>query len=211
MTFNRRMIVLCSVLAVVLGIGFSVGCNFFVNPTLTTITVTPPTPSITQGTTLQMTGTGTFNDGSIKTLTGNVFWTTSSSTVATVSNSGLVSALAPGTATITASSANISGSTTITVSVANLVSITIAPTNPSIKQGSTQQFTATGSIQGGGTVDITDSVTWTVTGSNMVNISSTGLVSTTGTFTVPVTVVVQATTTSNTGTLTAQTNLTINP
>ena len=211
MTFARRTIVLCSVLAVVLGIGFSLGCNFFVNPTLTTITVTPPTPSITQATTLQMTATGTFNDGSIKTLTGNVFWTTSASTVATVSNAGLVLALAPGTATITASSANISGSTTLTVSVANLVSITLAPTNPSIKQGATQQFTATGSIQGGGTVDITNSVTWTVTGSTMVNISSAGLASTTGTFTVPVTVVVQATTTSNTGTLTAQTNLTINP
>ncbi len=42
---------------------FGVGCRgFFVNPTLTTITVGPATPSVQQGSTLQMTATGTFDD-----------------------------------------------------------------------------------------------------------------------------------------------------
>ncbi len=155
---------------------FGVGCRgFFVNPTLTTITVGPATPSVQQGSTLQMTATGTFDDGSKKTLTANVTWSTSDVATATVSSSGVVTGVAPGTATITATSGPVSGSTTVTVTVANLVSIAVTPTNPSIKQGATQQFTAIGTIQGGGTVDLTTSATWNSSNPTAATIDANGL------------------------------------
>ncbi|PYX62695.1 MAG: hypothetical protein DMG74_19860, partial [Acidobacteria bacterium] len=66
----KRKLYLCLVFIALLGMIFAVGCRgFFVNPTLTTVTVGPSTPSIQQGKTLQMTATGTFDDGSTKTLT----------------------------------------------------------------------------------------------------------------------------------------------
>jgi hypothetical protein len=43
--------------------------------TLTAITITPPTPSIAKGTTVQFTATGTFTDGSTQDLTHSVSWT----------------------------------------------------------------------------------------------------------------------------------------
>jgi len=157
-------------------LAFGVGCRgFFVNPTLTTITVGPATPSVQQGSTLQMTATGTFDDGSKKTLTANVTWSTSDVATATVSSSGVVTGVAPGTATITATSGTVSGSTTVTITVANLVSIAVTPTNPSIKQGATQQFTAIGTIQGGGTVDLTTSATWNSSNPTAATIDANGL------------------------------------
>ena len=41
--------------------------GFIVNPTLSSIALTPETPSVTVGSTEQMTATGTYSDGSTKT------------------------------------------------------------------------------------------------------------------------------------------------
>jgi hypothetical protein len=175
LTANRKLH-LCFAFTALLELTFAVGCRgFFVNPTLSTVTVGPATPSIQQGKTLQMTATGTFDDGSTKTLTTNVLWSTSDAATATVSASGVVTGVAPGTATITATSGTASGSTTVTITVANLISIAVTPTNPSIKQGAIQQFTATGTIQGGGTVDLTNSASWISSNTNVATITATGL------------------------------------
>ena len=175
LTANRKLH-LCLAFTALLGVAFTAGCRgFFVNPTLSTVTVGPATPSIQQGKTLQMTATGTFDDGSTKTLTTNVLWSTSDAATATVSASGVVTGVAPGTATITATSGTASGSTTVTITVANLISIAVTPTNPSIKQGAIQQFMATGTIQGGGTVDLTNSASWISSNTNVATITATGL------------------------------------
>jgi trimeric autotransporter adhesin len=152
------------------------GCTgFFQNPTLSTITVGPATPTIQQGTTLQMAATGTYNDGSTKDLTSKALWASSDTTVLTISRSGLVSAMTTGSATITATSGTVSGSTSATVTLANLVSIAVTPTNPTIRSGQTQQFKATGTVQGGGTFDITNSVTWASSSTTVAQISAAGL------------------------------------
>ena len=85
-----------SILAVLLLFALATGCKgFFVNPTLSTLTVGPTTPHIQQGTTLQMAATGTYNDGSTKDLTRTAFWSTSDSTIASVNASGLVTGVSP--------------------------------------------------------------------------------------------------------------------
>jgi len=79
--------------------------------TLLSITVTPGNASIVNGTTVQMTATGTYSDNSTLDLTTQVIWSSSDNTKATVSSTGLVTAIAPGSTTFTATSGNISGST----------------------------------------------------------------------------------------------------
>jgi len=75
--------------------------------------------------------------------------------VATVNGAGLASAVAPGAAIITATSGSISGHTTLTVTAAVLASIAVTPENPSIANGLTKQFTATGIYSDGTSANIT--------------------------------------------------------
>ena len=63
--------------------------------------------------------------------------------VATVNASGLVSAVAVGTATITATSEGIDGTAAVTVTVVPIVSVLVAPATGNVTVGLTQQLTAT--------------------------------------------------------------------
>jgi 6-phosphogluconolactonase (cycloisomerase 2 family) len=75
--------------------------------TLVSIAITPTAPTLFNGTTLQLTATGTYSDNSTQNLTGSVSWNSSMMATATVSNTapvGVVTALALGTTTITATS-----------------------------------------------------------------------------------------------------------
>jgi uncharacterized protein YjdB len=173
MPSTKRKVQLFLAVTTLVLLAAAVGCRgFFVNPTLTTLTVGPSTPSIQQGSTLQMTATGTYDDGSTKTLTSGVYWQTSDDTTVSISNGGLIKGVNIGNATITAQSGTVSGSTTVTVSLANLVSITVTPTNPSRLTGQTVTFTAMGTVSGGSQYDITDSVTWTSSNTSVATMSS---------------------------------------
>jgi uncharacterized protein YjdB len=151
---------------------------------LSSVTVTPATASVAEQTATQFNAVGTFGDGSTQNLTSSVSWTSSPASVATVSNAsptkGLVAGVAPGTATITALFATLSGSAKLTVTDATLSSITVAPNDPSISQGGTQQFTATGSFSDGTTEDLTAQVTWTSSEVSVATITAGGLASTAG-------------------------------
>jgi Bacterial Ig-like domain (group 2) len=141
----------------------SVGCNgFFVDPTLTTITVTPVTPSVAEKGTQQMTATGTYDDGSVKNITGSVSWSLEPAGIATITNGGLLTGVAQGTTTLNAASANITGSTQVTVLLANVISIQVAPSNTSIASGATVPYTATATLADGTKQDISSTATWTV-------------------------------------------------
>jgi Bacterial Ig-like domain (group 2) len=176
MSIPKRNLQVLSAFAVLALLAGAVSCTgFFVNPTLTTLTVGPATPTIQQGSTLQMAATGTYDDSSTKDLTGKVQWTSSDTTVLTINTSGVASGVATGSATITATSGTVSGSTSATVTLANLISIAVTPTNPAIRSGQTQQFMATGTVQGGGTFDITNSVTWASSSTTVAQITAAGL------------------------------------
>jgi len=84
-----------------------------------TVTIAPTEAAITVGTQQELVATG--KDDSGNTVSGTTFtWTTSNAAVATVSAAGVVTAVAPGTATITATTPNnVAGSATITVSAAS--------------------------------------------------------------------------------------------
>jgi trimeric autotransporter adhesin len=146
------------------------GCKgFFVNPTLTTITVGASNGSsfVNVGATLQMVATGTFDDGSRSTITAT--WSSSANGIASVNaGTGVVLGVTPGTATITAASSGITGTAGVTVCGA-ITAITISPLNQTDPLGTlTQQFTA--KDQGGN--DITSSVTWSSTNTGVAAFTS---------------------------------------
>jgi trimeric autotransporter adhesin len=191
---QSREFQLISGLILFLALISGIGCTgFFVNPTLSTLTVGPQTATIQQGSTLQMSATGTFDDGSTKSLTNSAFWSTSDSTVASVGSTGLVTGVAPGTATITAESGTTVGSTSITIQLGNITSIAVTPTNSTMNQGSTQQFTAKATTSGGTTEDITSSATWASSNTNAGTIDSNGLFTAAPSVTSPQTTIITAT------------------
>jgi hypothetical protein len=191
---QSRRFQLLSGLVVTLALTPGIGCTgFFVNPTLSTLTVGPATATILQGNTLQMTATGTFDDGSTKSLTNSAFWSTSDSTIAMVGTTGLVTGVGLGTATITAESGTTVGSTQITVQLGNITSITIKPLTNIITVGNVIQLSAIATTSNGTTDDITSSATWSSSNTNAGTINSTGLFTAVTTLTSPQTTVITAT------------------
>ncbi|HEY0703515.1 MAG TPA: Ig-like domain-containing protein [Candidatus Acidoferrales bacterium] len=142
--------------------------------TLTSIAVTPANPAIAVAATQQFIATGTYSDASTQIITNSVAWTSSKTSVATISGAGLATAVAGGSSTIQASSGAISGSTSLTVNAAapTLTSIAVTPANPSIQNGATQQFTATGTYSDNSTKNITTTVNWNSETASVASISN---------------------------------------
>ncbi|MBA3464842.1 MAG: Ig-like domain-containing protein [Deltaproteobacteria bacterium] len=134
--------------------------------TLIRIEVTPSNQSLPRATTDDYTATGVYSDATTVDLTDLVTWSSSSPTVASISNAnnlkGTVSTLVAGTTTITAFDpvSMMSGSTSLTVTNGVLESITVTPNPATIAIGARVQFTATGNYSDGTSRVITNAVSW---------------------------------------------------
>lgn len=108
--------------------------------------------------------------------TPGLTWTTSAATVATVSQAGVVTAVAPGSATITAQTANgIRG--TATVSILGVpATLTLTPQSATLGVGATQAFAALVRDATGLDITATSPVTWTSGNTSVANVSTTGVV-----------------------------------
>jgi len=120
------------------------GCgDFFVDSNdLVSIRVSPANSSMQLSRTQQFTAIGTFGDSSSSDISSSVTWTSSSSHVAIINSSGVATADATGSTTITASQGEIDGSANLTVSI-NGSGLTVSPSSQTISVGQTVQFTAT--------------------------------------------------------------------
>ncbi len=142
----------------------------------TSITVASSTASIPNNTTQQFTATGIYNSGPSRVLTSLSTWSSDNTTIATVNNSGVASSVAVGgPVTMTATYAGVSGMANLTVNSATLSSIAVTSSTAAIPNGSTQQFTATGTYSDASTKDLSAAVTWTTSDAATATISSTGL------------------------------------
>jgi uncharacterized protein YjdB len=164
MLSSKKKLQLVAAFATLLLFAVGVACNgFFVDPVLTSMTV-GPTATINQGGTVQESAIGTYNDGSTKLLSSGVQWSSSASTTASVSNAGLVTGVAPGTATITAGFQATSGTSSITVNLGNATALKISPSTANISaNGGTQTFTAFATVTGeSAPVDVSATATWSL-------------------------------------------------
>ncbi len=141
--------------------------------TLVSIAVSPTSASIPKGTTQQYAATGTFSDGSTRSLlTYDVVWHSSNTGIATINAStGLATGVGVGSTFITASLGGITSpamGATLTVTNAALTSILITPApTASTPKGTTLQFRAIGTFTDGTTADITSLATTSWSSSDM--------------------------------------------
>ena len=122
--------------------GATITCNN--NPVYPTTLTIGGTPSVNVGATTQL--SVTFNSADVNRT--NVAWSSNNTAVATVSNSGLVTGVKAGTATITATGEAESGtgpsdSITITVSNVAVSGVSISPTTLNLTVGGSSTVTAT--------------------------------------------------------------------
>ena len=136
------------------------------------ITLSPTTLSLTTGATSTITATISPNTATNQSIT----WTTSSSTIASVSN-GVITAVSAGTATITATTADGSFTATTLVTVTALVTppanvavtgVSVNPTTLSLTTGATSTITATISPN----TATNQSITWTTSSSTIASVSN---------------------------------------
>jgi trimeric autotransporter adhesin len=122
------------------------------------VQVDPPTVSIPARQTATLTATLTDANGTVLT-NRPVTWSTSDARVATVSQAGVVTGVAAGTATISAKSGAATGTSAITVTPPPVQSVTVSPSTLSLTQGQTGSLSATVVDVTGATVS-SPSVAW---------------------------------------------------
>jgi hypothetical protein len=160
--------------ATALGVTGSVSLTV-TSATLTSIAVkTTGNPFTAPGGQVQYTATGTYSDGSTQNISTAVTWTSSDTTVATISNSGLATGQGAGSTTITAKQGSITGTTSLAVTSAALVSLTVTSPNASstLAENTSVQLKATGMFADGTTQDLTDSAVWTSTDATVATVSA---------------------------------------
>jgi YD repeat-containing protein len=127
------------------------------------LNVTPISPAISQGGTVQFTATASTGGPSTFDQTANATWTSSNPSVATISNApgsrGLATGVVPGNLNVCASIPGFTQCTTATV-VPVLVSLALTPANSSLPKGEKQQFSATGTYSDGSIQDVTSTMAW---------------------------------------------------
>lgn len=138
------------------------------------VTVTPARIDLAPG--KQATLSALAYDASGRTLGGRaVVWASSNTSVATVDASGLVSALAAGSATITATSEGVIGSTAVSVANPVVAGVVIAPRSATVQRGGTLSLSVTITDESGAAV--TDRPpTWTSSNTAVAIVSASGLV-----------------------------------
>ena len=93
------------------------------------VTVTGTATTLSVGQTTTLTATGLDANGAVVANAGSTIWTTNATTVATVDQTGKVTAVGAGTVVITADIADVRGTYTIKVSLAGTASVN--PGSPS--------------------------------------------------------------------------------
>jgi uncharacterized protein YjdB len=134
------------------------------------------------GRTLQATLRGTFSDGSTATISG-ADWAAENSNIITVDGSGLITAVALGESTITATSGTFSASATIRVTEAVLEGLAIEVsglTSGSLPLGFQANASATGTYSDGRTEDLTNAVVWSFDPSAVATVGPTGIITSQG-------------------------------
>lgn len=150
-------------------------------PVLTSVRITPASPSVTVGGTVQLTATPLDQNGQTMTGLPAATWTTGDATRATVSATGVVTGVAAGTAAITAriTSGGVTREAAVTVTIGSTT--TPPPTTPP-SAPSTATVTTPGETFSPSTVTIAvgGTVTWQFTGSSRHNVTFSGTAPTGG-------------------------------
>lgn len=148
-------------------------------PVVTTVAVTPASASMAIGATVTLQATVKDAQGNV--MSGqSVAWSTDNAAAATVSASGVVTGVAAGSATITATCAGKSGTSSVTVASAPppspvVTTVTVAPSTASIAVGATVALSAT-VRDAQGNVMTGQSIAWSTSNAAVATVNSSGVV-----------------------------------
>jgi hypothetical protein len=178
-------------LVALLGLATLLSCDFFVDPNaLASLAISPTNPTIALNNganknTQQFTAAGTFGDLSQKDLTSTATWSSSAPAVATINSSGLATAVALGSTTISATSSKMTAQTTLTIAAVAATSVAIgcgagqlscSNSGATVTRGNTVQLTATATFSDNSQQDVTNAATWQSSNTSIATVSATGLV-----------------------------------
>ncbi|MBC7093899.1 Ig-like domain-containing protein, partial [Candidatus Bipolaricaulota bacterium] len=146
--------------------------------TLESITVSPNFLNLLVGQTQQLTVTAQMSDGSSQDVTTQASYTSSNSSIASVSQSGQVTANSAGAATISVSYQGKTASVSVLVSVPVVIveDLTVQPNPVSLSVGETQQLTVVARYSDGTAKDVTGSALYTSNNPSVAAVSAGGLV-----------------------------------
>jgi uncharacterized protein YjdB len=144
-------------------------------PTVAAITVTPSTGTVNVAWATVLSAIATDANGNA--MNGApISWSVSDPAVASVSAAGVVTGIAPGVVTVTASSGSVTGTASISVQLAPVASVVVTPSSATINQGRTVQLTATLYDQQNNELS-GRVVTWSSADTSKVKVDSAGLAS----------------------------------
>lgn len=144
------------------------------NSRVGSVELTPSSATVRTGNSLPL--TAAVRDASGRQVSiGGIFWSSSDTSIAVVSSSGVVTARKAGTAKVAASTAGMSGTATITVSDRDVASVQVQPAALSVRVGATGPLEArTFDAQGG---ELTGRViAWTTSASTIATVNAEGIV-----------------------------------
>ena len=158
------------------GTNLSATCSLLVKQNIiyaTSVSLNKSSATLTEGNTLQLTATVLPTNATDRTVT----WKSSNTSVATVNSNGLVTAIIPGTATITATTndgTNLSATCAVTVkqNVILATSISLNKSSATLTEGENLQLTAT--VLPNNATDRT--VTWKSSNTSVASVNTNGLV-----------------------------------
>ncbi len=138
------------------------------------VQIVPPSVSLQQGTSATLSAVTRDSSGSI--LTGRVVtWSSNNEPVAVVSSFGRVTAVATGTATVSATSEGVVAQALVTVSSVPVATVQVTPVNPSLNVNGTLGMTAT-MRDASGNILTGRPVTWATANSNIATVDNAGVV-----------------------------------
>ncbi|MFO1393153.1 MAG: Ig-like domain-containing protein [Steroidobacteraceae bacterium] len=143
---------------------------------LSSIVVAPSSATLQVGAMQSLAVIATFSDGSTRDVSFTSKFASDDSSVATVSATGLVTAVKTGTAKITATNSGKTATSTVTVAPLRVVSISVTPAPLSLAPAGTQQLTVTGTFNDGSKGNVTAGSTFDSDNTDVATVSATGLV-----------------------------------
>jgi len=157
--------------------GLSANAALTVLPaTVVSLALTPATTTFQVGATRQLAVAATYSDGNIVDVTASSTFVSGTPAFVSVSNTGLMTAVAPGTSSLTASfGGNTTNTVQATVTPVTIASIAVTPVTASVTVGATQQFTATATYSDNTTAVITTTAAWTSGNTAVATVLNTGV------------------------------------
>ena len=137
---------------------------------LQSISLTPAASSLAKGLSRNFTAVGHYSDGTTAAVSGATWSATG--TAATISSTGVASAIAVGTSVIHAAKGGITAATTLTVTAAQLLSVSISPSSLTLHVGKAGRFSVIGHYTDGNR-SLSGKSTWTSSAPSVALLSTT--------------------------------------